>query len=304
MIPILWSTPWFNVYSYGLCMALGYALGTWWILREVQREGLATEPVFDMLLVMMVLGVLGARLTFFVEMLPVLPRLPPLLAFEAGGLTFYGALVLSALWCVVYLRWRRLPVWTVMDAVGQGWMLGGVLARLGCFLNGCCYGVPTTLPVGICFPHAPVPPGLPPARHPTQLYEAALYVALFAVLRRCKPGQRYRGQLFWLAVGGYALLRFPLEFLRAENAPWLLGLTFSQWLSLGLLGLALGAARLLERPELVILPATGLAATVAAGVPAAGVPAAGVPAAGVPAAGVPAAGVPAADPTPGAAPRG
>lgn len=242
MLPVLIRTPWFNVYSYGLLMAVGYALATWWILRVARRDGLDPDPIFDMLIVMMVVGVLGARLAFMLEQWLAGGVVPPFWAIEAGGLTFYGAWLLSAAWCALFLRWKGMPFWRVMDAVGLGWPLGGALARLGCFLNGCCYGTPTEAWWGVVFPV----PG-PPPRIPVQLLEMCIYLLLFIGLQRVAPRLPGVGQTFVLSIAAYAAVRFPLEFWREENAPWWFGLTFSQWISIGLVVAGIVLCRQLPR---------------------------------------------------------
>ena len=70
MYPILFSTPWFNVYSYGLLIALGYTLGTVLILREARRDGLDANAIFDMLLLQLIVGICGSRLLFVLEYTP------------------------------------------------------------------------------------------------------------------------------------------------------------------------------------------------------------------------------------------
>lgn len=233
MMPILLHTPWFNVYSYGLLGALGYGLATAWILRAARRDGLDADAVFDMLIVMMVVGVLGARVAFLIEMAPVVEKLPPFWAIESGGLTFYGAWICSTVWCFIFLTWKKMPFWRTMDAVGMGWPLGMAFARCGCLFAGCCYGTPTTLPWGLVFPQAgPMP------RHPTQLYEVVCFLAVFALMQWYGPRRRAWGQPFVLSIGTYAVVRWFLEFWREENAVWAAGMTFSQMLSIALALLA------------------------------------------------------------------
>ena len=95
MHPILLSTPWFNVYSYGLLLAIGYTAGTIWIVHEASRDRLPTESVFDMLLFQLVVGVFGSRVLYILEYAPQLFTPTGIIAVESGGLTYYGAVISS-----------------------------------------------------------------------------------------------------------------------------------------------------------------------------------------------------------------
>jgi phosphatidylglycerol:prolipoprotein diacylglycerol transferase len=100
------------------------------------------------------------------------------------------------------------------------------LGRVACFFGGCCYGQPTSLPWGVCFPTAP--DGGTIARHPTQLYEAAFHLACAGVLLLLQRRGLFQGQLIKLYILVYLGYRFITEFIRPEHQFWL-GLTIYQW---------------------------------------------------------------------------
>ncbi len=250
MFPVLLHTPWFNVYSYGLLLAIGYTAGTIWILLEARRDGLPVEAVFDMLLLQMVVGVFGSRLLCLLECAP--GQLTPLgiLAFESGGLTFYGAVVSSLVFDLLYLKYMRLPFWRVMDCVGFGLPLGIAVARVGCFLNGCCHGLRCDWPWGVVFPRVSDLPV-----HPTQLYESAAGLGIFALLQAFRRRRRNRGEVFVACLGLYGGFRFFVEFWRGDNPILALGLTLSQWVGAGMAAAGVAAWRLIGRtPDLRIAP--------------------------------------------------
>jgi len=221
MYPILFSTQWFNVYSYGLFLAIGYTIATIWIIREAVWNQLPGEAVFDMLLMQLVVGVLGARLLYVSEYGAGAGA--GFFAFERGGLTFYGAVISSFIFDILYLKWRRLPFWRVMDAVGFGLPLGTAIARIGCFLNGCCHGVECSQPWGVIFLRV----GYTPV-HPTQLYEAAACLVLFIALQVLRKRRQAYGEVILTALGGYGALRFIIEFWRGDNPIFAYGFTLSQ----------------------------------------------------------------------------
>ncbi|HOY65824.1 MAG TPA: prolipoprotein diacylglyceryl transferase [Candidatus Ozemobacteraceae bacterium] len=252
MYPVLFATRWFNVYSYGLLLAIGYTVATLWIVREAVKNGLPGEAVFDMLLMQLVVGVLGARLLYVSEYGIGTGPGAGFFAFERGGLTFYGAVISSFAFDILYLKWRRLPFWRVMDAVGFGLPLGIAIARLGCFLNGCCYGIETDQTWGFIFLRAGYT-----AVHPTQLYESIACMALFLIVQRYRRVRQAYGEIILLALGGYGALRFVIEFWRGDNPVFAFGFTLSQVIgALVALVCWAGVQSLRERKELLILPSS------------------------------------------------
>jgi phosphatidylglycerol:prolipoprotein diacylglycerol transferase len=223
MYPIFWVTPWFNIYSYGLLIALGYSAGTFIIIREARKQGLPAEAIFDMLLLQLIVGICGSRLLFLLEYAPEKLNIRDFFAFEQGGLTFYGSLISSFVFDLLYLKFRRIPFWQVMDCIGFGMPIGIAIARLGCFLNGCCYGTECSMPWGVTFPlvsSAPV--------HPTQLYESFAALLTFGLLIKFRNRQRNFGEIFLASASLYSFFRFFIEFFRAENPVIFMGMKLSQ----------------------------------------------------------------------------
>ncbi len=269
MYPILLSTQWFNVYSYGLFLSIGYTIATLWIIREAVRNGLPGEAVFDMLLMQLVVGILGARWLYVSEYGAGTGPGAGFFAFERGGLTFYGAVISSFLFDIVYLKYRRLPFWRVMDAVGFGLPLGTAIARIGCFLNGCCHGIECSQPWGIVFPRV----GYTPV-HPTQLYEAIACLGLFIALQMLRKRRQAYGEVILTALGGYGALRFVIEFWRGDNPLFAYGFTLSQLLGAVIAVAAVAGVFLLRQyPRLKIIPAATPVETKAAPAPASQAPA-------------------------------
>ncbi|EKD83623.1 MAG: hypothetical protein ACD_39C00561G0003 [uncultured bacterium] len=223
MYPILFSTPWFNVYSYGLLIAIGYTLATILILREAQREELNVEAIFDMLLLQLIVGICGSRLLFILEYAPEKLNFKDFFAFEQGGLTFYGAVISSFIFDLLYLKFRKMHFWKVMDCIGFGLPAGIALARLGCLLNGCCYGTSCDYPWAMAF--AAAGPG---RYHPTQLYESLGAIMIWFALGRLKPWRRNYGEIFLAGIAAYSVIRFFIELVRAENPVVMAGMTMAQ----------------------------------------------------------------------------
>ena len=171
----------------------------------------------------------------------------------AGG-SFLGTFLGAALAAYAYCRRRGLPFGPAADALGAAAPLGLAVMRVGCLLNGCCWGKPTTLPWGIVF-HGPsaLPPSLRGVPlHPTQVYELLGSLAIFALVDRgVRPrvasGRLRPGDGLAVSVALYALLRFGVDFVRAGDpgviAP--LGLSVAQWMAAA--AALLAGARLARR---------------------------------------------------------
>jgi phosphatidylglycerol:prolipoprotein diacylglycerol transferase len=219
--PVLFSIGPVEIHAYTVCMLTAVLLGGWLTYREAQRRMRLTEQTLMVGSIGLVGGVLGAKLSMFFFLGPsefwrLLPTIP------AHGAALTGALIGGYL--AVVLAERALKVERCTgDLVAPFLPLSQAIGRLGNFLAGDAYGSPASLPWAVYQGGA--------YRHPAQLYEAALDLLLFAFLWRRRYTSFRDGELFRMYVVGYALIRFPLEFLRYQPTPRdFLGLTLVQWL--------------------------------------------------------------------------
>jgi phosphatidylglycerol:prolipoprotein diacylglycerol transferase len=151
------------------------------------------------------------------------------LKFWNGGLAYYGGFLIAVPVGLWYARRKKLGVLRIADLTSPLIAFGLFFGRMGCFYNGCCYGSHTGVPWAVSFPRGPH------HVHPTQLYEAAGALAIFAVLHLVvTPRKRAHGQVFAGLLVLYGLLRFGLEFLRADERGGFGGLSTSQWIGIPL----------------------------------------------------------------------
>ncbi|HXU11865.1 MAG TPA: prolipoprotein diacylglyceryl transferase family protein [Candidatus Binatia bacterium] len=230
MYPILFRLGGFEVTSFGVMVALGALAGFWTFRRELRVRGIPEAT--DAAVFGLIGGLAGAKLLFVLEHLDTEPAWA--LLTSRGGLSWFGGLVGGVAAGLLTIRHRRWPMLPVLAAATPALALGQMFGRIGCFLVGDDYGLPTDLPWGVAFPE-----GLPPTAvpvHPTQLYEAVFLaaLALFIVAWR-QRGMPDRALLarYCLIAGGF---RFALEFIRI-NVRVAGGLSVAQWASLGLIGL-------------------------------------------------------------------
>ena len=227
MHPELVKWGFLHIRSYGLMLAIAFLVGTWLALVEARRRGLDEDRVVTVILATLVASILGARALYVLEHVSEFRReWGSVLALWQGGLTLYGGLVLGTVVGLACARRFGLPAWTVADALTPSLALGTMFGRVGCFLNGCCYGRPTNLPWGVTFPPDSFA-GLEfgNARvHPSQLYFALACFVLFVFTWSTRQRFRVPGTLFWTFMILFALIRIPLDFTRAYE-PGALALT-------------------------------------------------------------------------------
>ena len=167
-------------------MAIAFLAGLWTASRRGLRRGFTAEQVLDVGPWLILGAILGARIvyvtTYWREQFAGGP-IWEIFMIQHGGLVFYGGLIGAALGGILYARIKKLPLWKLSDVLAPSIALGYVFGRIGCFLNGCCYGKACSLPWAVRFPadNPNHPPTFPV--HPTQIYDALLSLAL---LRRTR----------------------------------------------------------------------------------------------------------------------
>jgi phosphatidylglycerol:prolipoprotein diacylglycerol transferase len=223
MHPILFEAGGLIIYAYGVLLAAAYLLGLQFALQRARARGLDPQRVMDLGIWIIVAALVGAKLLLLVVDFRQYAAAPTdLLGLARSGGVFYGGLIAAVVVALVYLRRHTLPLWTTADVFAPGIALGHVVGRLGCFLAGCCFGTPSTLPWAVTF-RAPAaaanvgtPLGIP--LHPTQLYEAGAEALILVLLLRLeRRGRAFAGRTFWSYMLLYAVSRFVIEFYRGDN---------------------------------------------------------------------------------------
>lgn len=212
MRPVLFYIGGFAVDSYGVMLFTAFLAGALVAHGELNRRGLKGYYIYPITVVAAVAGLLGARIFYVIGNLEFYygnwNQLPNL-----EGMVFYGGLALAVPSCLLLVRRMKLPLGAVSDAVGLAMPLSLAIARVGCFLAGCCGGKPSGLPWAVTFPGSTTPV------HPTQLYEIALDLTAFAFLLWARKRLHRDWDLFLLFLASYGLIRFVMEFFRAHADP-------------------------------------------------------------------------------------
>ncbi len=212
MHPVLFRIGGFPVYSYGAMLFVALVAGVFVAGREFTRKGLDRAPLYTLVAVIAIAGLVGSRVFFVLGHLSEFSgRWSAVFDINTVGLVYYGGLVFAFPAALLTVKWLKIPSETAAAAAGLALPLSLGIARIGCFLNGCCGGKPTGLPWAVTFP------GTAAGVHPTQLYEALLDLALFAFLLLVGTRMLEGWDLLLASLAGYSLIRFFMEFFRQHS---------------------------------------------------------------------------------------
>lgn len=261
MYPELLRIGGFTLNSFGLMMALAFISAGFVAHWQFKKRGVKPDFIYGLLIACIVGGLLGAKIHYLI----IHPEQWPENLLSGEGLVWFGGLfgAIAAVVVVTLLSKQRLAA--VMDSGALAVSIGYAFGRMGCFLRGDDYGIPTDLPWGMAFPK-----GVPPTTvevHPTQLYEIAATLVIFALLNWViGPRFRREGPLIFAYAVLAGIERFLVEFIRT-NEPVALGLTQQQWIAVAMFVVGIAGMWWFEthgrlRPERpVVEPAKAVAAS-------------------------------------------
>ncbi|MCX6009604.1 MAG: prolipoprotein diacylglyceryl transferase [Chloroflexi bacterium] len=224
--PVAFSIGVFDVRWYGIMVVLAVVAVIVISLLEARRVGLDEEHIYSAGLWAIIGGVIVSRLLHVIDKWDYYMANPAqIIGFE--GLTVYGAVLGALLVVLIYCWVKKISFWLIGDVIAPGAILGQAIGRIGCLMNGCCYGLPTSLPWGLVYTHpGNYGPPLGGAVHPTQVYHLIWNLIGFGVLwslrRRLKP----QGSLFLLYLALYAAGDLSIRFVRAGE-PFRSGMFFN-----------------------------------------------------------------------------
>jgi phosphatidylglycerol:prolipoprotein diacylglycerol transferase len=222
MFPILFKIGPLTIHSYGFFMALGVALGIFFLYRQARRQGLDASRLVDAAFYILIASLVGAKLILLVGNLSYYLQNPKeLLWIARSGGVFQGGLAFGVIFALWYFRRFKLPTWKISDIAAPALALGHGFGRIGCFLAGCCYGRTCALPWAATFGDeyahgltgVPIGQGL----HPVQLYEAVLNFLNALVLTRLLRKKKYDGQVFSFYILNYSVIRYFTEWFRGDH---------------------------------------------------------------------------------------
>ncbi|MHB9024628.1 MAG: prolipoprotein diacylglyceryl transferase [Armatimonadota bacterium] len=275
LLAILNRLPEIRVNAYGTMLMLGFIAGTISGIYLGRRRGVPADRVLDLGLFILFGAIIGARVVYMLITPNAGPFFDPaqVLRNGLGGLSFHGGLFGGLLAGTLYMLLAKLRFWRVVDALAPSVALGYAITRIGCFLNGCCYGKPAPegFPWAMDFPHSPDSLLHPVLHvHPTQLYAAAMGFLMFGILLWLSRGNGLgrAGRLFMAFLMLEGVERFVMEIFRQPDPSASGPLTLAQIVSILLILAGMAGWFLLPNYPAVDAPAPAAAPQKRAKVPA------------------------------------
>ena len=233
---IIIELPWFTICSYGLLVTLGFTAAILYFLAVTTKEHLSQRLMLNLVLGIVIFALVGARAFYvLIHFHHYLLHPKEVCQISEGGMVLYGGLLFSLAFSLYYIKTRNLFFSQIADCAAPAIAFGLSIGRIGCFLNGCCYGIPSsfgfifplTSPAGECFPYQRL--------FPTQLTSSLNLFLIGLVLHIFKKRGIAKHKLLLLFLIFYAVHRFFIEFLRGDVRPVILNLTLFQVVSIALI---------------------------------------------------------------------
>jgi phosphatidylglycerol:prolipoprotein diacylglycerol transferase len=223
MFPILVKIGPLTIHTYGFMMAVGVALGLWFIYVQAKKAGLDANRIMDAAFYTIIVSLIGAKLMLFVSNISYYVAYPrELFALARSGGVFQGGLTFGVIYALWYFRRKKIPTWPTADLIAPALALGHGFGRIGCFSAGCCYGSECSLPWATVFNNAYASEltgvRLHTPLHPVQLYEAVLNFINFGVLFVILKKKKFDGQVFAFYIVNYSVIRFFTEYFRGDHS--------------------------------------------------------------------------------------
>jgi len=229
--PVAFTVGSVEIRWYGIMVALAVLTIILWMIRQ-HRKGadLTPDSMLNTALVAIPSGIIISRLIHVVDKWGYYIQNPGQI-IGASGLTIYGAVLGATLGLWITSKFSNFKFGYFADLMAPSIILAQAVGRVGCTLNGCCYGLPTSLPWGVIYTHPNSFAPIGVAIHPTQIYEIIYNLIVFGVLLKLRGRFKPDGSLFLIYLVFYSIWRFSISFLR-EESPFLFGLPQAQVISI------------------------------------------------------------------------
>jgi len=216
-----------TIYSYGFCVAVAFLVSVILVRKDAIAVGVPANKAIDCLLWVLIGGIVGARLLYVVINFSYFVAYPlKIFAFRDGGMAVHGGLLGGIIAGWASCRIAKISFLFGADLIAPYIALGQAIGRVGCFLNGCCYGV---------------------GNIPVQLYYSIGLGMITLVLLDMRKKAAPPGTVILSYFIIYSIFRFLIEFLRADNPSIVMNLTLAQLISAGTLLISVGLLIILRK---------------------------------------------------------
>jgi phosphatidylglycerol:prolipoprotein diacylglycerol transferase len=225
--PIAFTLGDMSIRWYGVMVALAVVVLILWMVWQIRRgANISYDSLLTVALIAIPSGIIISRLLHIIDLWSFYLANPGLL-LGFGGLTIWGAILGATLGIWIYSRFSDFRFGYFMDLVAPGVLLAQVIGRIGCTINGCCYGKATSLPWGVVYTNQDSYAPIGIAVHPTQIYEIIFLLIVFGVLFWLRKRFQPEGSLFLIYLSLYSMWRLGIGFLR-DGTDFLFGLHQAQ----------------------------------------------------------------------------
>jgi phosphatidylglycerol:prolipoprotein diacylglycerol transferase len=245
MYPTLFKIGSITISSWGVMVATAFLVAYMISEFEFKRKRIDRNLLQPLFIASVVGGLVGAKVLFLMENVSLLEFLDQPTSYLASGFTFLGGFLGALLLSLLVLWWKKASFWHIADAIIPAVAIGYGIGRIGCFLVGDDYGVPSNLPFAMAFPDGVLPTTV--KVHPTQIYESLIMLGVFILLWKLR---KIPAPVGWLASVGFILMgfeRFLIEFIRVTTPSSIPGLSIAHLMSLGIIAIGLVKIILIRR---------------------------------------------------------
>ena len=207
-----------SIYSYGAMIFIGAIIASYYLTSQMKgRFSIKTDDSINLVIGIIIASVVGGKAFLYFEN-PSMFNQNPMALISNSGFVFFGSLIFSLGVVYFFIRKYKLAVWPFLDIIAITTLIVHFFGRIGCFLAGCCHGLPHDGVFSVVFVNsqcAAEPLNTP--LYPTQLFSAFMLLSILLVLLVIKKVQRFDGQLFLLYLMLYAIGRSIIEEFRGDE---------------------------------------------------------------------------------------
>ncbi len=217
----------FTIYAYGLMLVLAFFVSSYLASLQAKKEGFDPDLIFNLFFLVFISGIIGARAFYVLNDLSSYLRNPlEIIMLQHGGLAWFGGVIFGSLVAILFIKKNKLGLFRILDLLVPFIALGQAIGRIGCLLNGCCFGRVSAL--GIYFKV------FDQVLIPTQLYSSLFLLLIFFILRFIQDRKHLPGTILCAYLFLYSVKRFFIEYFRDDSPRLFYGLTIFQLLSLAM----------------------------------------------------------------------
>jgi len=232
MLPEICHIGPFTIYSYGLMLVLAFFVCAYLAALQAKKEQMDREGIYNLCFYCFIFGIIGSRVFYVLINARFYLHNPlEIIMLQHGGMAWFGGLIFGTSGAILFIKKHKMNLFRSLDLLAPFIALAQAIGRIGCLLNGCCFGRESKF--GLYFKVSGQ------ILIPTQLYSSLLLLLIFITLRLKQDTKHLPGEIFCGYLFLYSLKRFFIEFLRNDSPRIFYGLTLFQILCLAMLFLSL-----------------------------------------------------------------